>query len=206
MIICVNLRKLDLAFNCIVNLPNSNFWEQLKSLQILYLHHNKINDWNNLESLKTCQSLLYITLYDNPICRYDTIRHFVVNNIPSLIAYDNYVISDEELIEGASYPPPFNAFNDKFLLPPPQYRSNVKFSSHKNALKNEIRLLLYKRSRLSPILIIQRYWRGFGFRLEFKRIARERKNGAAKFQALWRGYIKRKHLKEQLVEYLKSVL
>lgn len=141
-------------------------------------------------------------MYDNPICKYDTLRHFIVNAIPSLIAYDNYIISDEECIEGTTYSPPFNAFNDKFLLPPPQYRANVGAKAHKYALKNEIRLLLYKRSRLSPILILQRYWRGYHIRAGFRKINKIRKLGAVKLQSLWRGYYKRKLLKLQLKEYL----
>lgn len=44
-------------------------------------------------------NLRYLTLFNNPLSSKWSLRHFIVNSIPSLFALDFHVISDEERME-----------------------------------------------------------------------------------------------------------
>jgi hypothetical protein len=48
---CTRLRKLDLSRNGINTLPKANFWKQMPQLQILLIHHNKIDSIHALQHL-----------------------------------------------------------------------------------------------------------------------------------------------------------
>lgn len=48
---CTMLRKLDLSRNGIDTLPKASFWKQLKHLQVLFLHQNKLDSIHALQQL-----------------------------------------------------------------------------------------------------------------------------------------------------------
>ncbi|CAJ0914904.1 unnamed protein product [Ranitomeya imitator] len=96
---CVHVVTLDLHGNQIQNLPDLEFWRQLGSLKLLYLHDNRIRSVDNIESLSSCPNLTGLTLYDTPLSLQKGYRHIVVNSIWSLKALDNFVVSDEESLK-----------------------------------------------------------------------------------------------------------
>ncbi|KAG2461907.1 LRIQ3 protein, partial [Polypterus senegalus] len=88
----------------------------MKSLQILILHDNAIGKEQNTECLSKCPGLIALTLFDNPVSLRKNYRHSIVNTIWSLKALDNYVISDEEIIEDWTLPQKFRAQNKKLFI------------------------------------------------------------------------------------------
>uniref|UniRef100_A0A672LKQ7 Leucine-rich repeats and IQ motif containing 3 n=1 Tax=Sinocyclocheilus grahami TaxID=75366 RepID=A0A672LKQ7_SINGR len=113
---CTHLVKLDLKGNQIVQLPDASCWSHLKELQLLYLHDNNMSTWNNIKGLLGCLNLTALTLSDTPLSLKKNYRHCLVNNIWSLKALDNFVISDEEIIQNWSLPFRFKAFYSPTLI------------------------------------------------------------------------------------------
>lgn len=72
-------------------------------LRILLLHDNPIGKIENLHYLSACPMLTALTLNDTPLSLKRNYRHHVVNSIWALKALDNFVISDEEIIEDAEF-------------------------------------------------------------------------------------------------------
>ena len=99
---CSRLLKLDLSNNGISTLPKREEWARLPELQVLYLHGNQLGSLKTAGRLAALPKLLRATFFDNPLATHQNYRHFLVNSIFSLRALDMHVISDEELIEGAS--------------------------------------------------------------------------------------------------------
>ncbi|XP_006816860.1 leucine-rich repeat and IQ domain-containing protein 3-like, partial [Saccoglossus kowalevskii] len=121
LIACPELVKLDLHSNQISILPGVEFWENLSELRILHLHNNLIGRLEHLQSLAACQQLDALTLYDTPVSLKRAYRHHVVNSIWSLRALDKHVVSDEEIIEDATFGGMFSAISPHFyidLMPP----------------------------------------------------------------------------------------
>ena len=56
--------------------------------------------------------MIHVTLFSNPVCNIPGYRHFIVNSIPGLKALDNFVITDEERIEDASFGNRFRGLNE----------------------------------------------------------------------------------------------
>ena len=106
------LKKIDLSNNALESLPPATVFEGLQSLQFLYLHNNNISKWQDLQSLVQLPVIMHITLFANPVCSIPGYRHFIVNSIPCLKALDNYVITDEERIEDASFGNRFRGLNE----------------------------------------------------------------------------------------------
>lgn len=71
----------------------------------------------------TLPVILHITLYSNPVCAIPGYRHFVVNSLPCLKALDNFVITDEERIEDASFGYRFRGLNEYMKLHIPDYNN-----------------------------------------------------------------------------------
>uniref|UniRef100_A0A671Q189 Leucine-rich repeats and IQ motif containing 3 n=1 Tax=Sinocyclocheilus anshuiensis TaxID=1608454 RepID=A0A671Q189_9TELE len=113
---CTRLVKLDLKGNQIVQLPDASCWSHLTELQLLYLHDNNISTWNNIKGLSGCLNLTALTLYDTPLSLKKSYRHCLVNSIWSLKALDNFVISDEEIIQKWSLPIRFKAVYSPTLI------------------------------------------------------------------------------------------
>jgi hypothetical protein len=80
------------------------------------LHDNPIGTIDTLHNLSMCHSLLALTLYDTPLSLKRNYRHHVVNSIWSLKALDNYVISDEEIIEDAQFGDHFCTMHPNFAI------------------------------------------------------------------------------------------
>ncbi|KAG6933501.1 leucine rich repeats and IQ motif containing 3, partial [Chelydra serpentina] len=113
---CIHLVKLDLHGNQIQHLPGPTFWEDMKELNLLYLHDNGIGKLDNVHSLSFCPNLIGLTLFDTPLSLRISYRHIVVNSIFSLKALDYYVISDEEIVENWKLPPKYEPFSPSFFL------------------------------------------------------------------------------------------
>ncbi|XP_075688954.1 leucine-rich repeat and IQ domain-containing protein 3 [Rhinoderma darwinii] len=159
---CVQIIKLDLHGNQIQNLPGHGFWKELKDLKLLYLHNNRIRNVENVESLSSCPNLIALSLYDTPLSLQKSYRHMVVNSIWSLKALDNFVVSDEEIIEDWNLQGKFKA------LSPELYINLLPVSSKDISLENEmkvvneiIRKINRVLARCSPVLIVQKWIRGY---------------------------------------------
>ncbi|KAL1270098.1 hypothetical protein QQF64_032387 [Cirrhinus molitorella] len=158
---CTCLVKLDLKGNQIVQLPDASCWSNLKELQLLYLHDNNISTWNNIKGLSGCLNLTALTLFDTPLSLKKNYRHCLVNNIWSLKALDNFVISDEEIIQNWSLPFQFKAMKQHFCVSLyPSTKSDSFETEMKVACKiiSEINRI---QAFYSPTLIIQRWIRGY---------------------------------------------
>ena len=98
----------------ITQLPESSFWKGLKRLRILYLHDNPVSQFSSINGLAACSSLTILTLFDTPLSLKFHYRHHVVNTIWSLQVLDHYIVSDNEIIEGAKFVGKFAAFSQPF--------------------------------------------------------------------------------------------
>lgn len=116
-----NLKKLDISHNNIVNLPGPQVFKGMTNLKFLYLHNNKIGKWQDITSLVTLPQILHITLFSNPVCTVPGYRHFLVNSCRTLLALDNYIVTDEERIEDASFGYRYRALNEFMKLHIPDY-------------------------------------------------------------------------------------
>ncbi|XP_006775977.1 PREDICTED: leucine-rich repeat and IQ domain-containing protein 3 [Myotis davidii] len=159
---CIKLVKLDLHGNQIKSLPDVRFWSRLKSLKLLYLHDNGFAKLKNVCTLSACPSLIALTLFDCPVSLKKGYRHVLVNTILPLKALDHHVISDEEIIQNFHLPERFKTYNHRlfFNFCPPL----KKGSTYEDEINN-INFVISKINEImahnSPILIIQRWIRGF---------------------------------------------
>ena len=88
----------------------------MTKLRILFLHNNPLGKLEFLNYLAKCISLEILTLYDTPLSLKNNYRHHTVNSIQSLKALDDYVISDEEIIEEARLDNMFSAKSAPFKI------------------------------------------------------------------------------------------
>ena len=158
---CTRLKKLDLARNGITALPDRNIWGQLRELVVLYLHDNQLASLHALGELVGLPLILRLKAYDNPLAKHPSYRHYCVNSLISLRALDLHVVSDEELIEGATFPPSLRtkcpaASLPIFAPPPPQHLPAPATDQALLAeLRTELRELNRTHARLSPVLKLQ---------------------------------------------------
>ncbi|XP_066548206.1 leucine-rich repeat and IQ domain-containing protein 3 isoform X2 [Amia ocellicauda] len=160
LISCHCLVRLDLHRNQITQLPGSVFWAAMKNLQILNLHDNCIGNKKDMEGLSGCPHLIALTLFDTPLSLTLGYRHCIVNSIWSLKALDNFVVSDEEIIEGWSLP-------RKFTTKSPHLFVDLCPRSKKESFEGEMKIVREVVSKIntilafySPMTIIQRWIRG----------------------------------------------
>jgi hypothetical protein len=78
-----------------------------------------------LKNLAKCPRLEILTLYDSPISMKENYRHHAVNSILTLKALDKHVVSDEEIIEEASFT------NGKFCAMSEWFRINLSIQKSK---------------------------------------------------------------------------
>ncbi|XP_050816995.1 leucine-rich repeat and IQ domain-containing protein 3 isoform X3 [Gopherus flavomarginatus] len=168
---CTNLVKLDLHGNQIQHLPAPTFWEGMKELNLLYLHDNGIGKLDNVHSLSFCPNLIGLTLFDTPLSLRIAYRHIVVNSILSLKALDYYVISDQEIVENWKLPPKYKPFNPSFFLDfchAPRKEATVE--EEINVVKDIIAKINHILAHHSPVVIVQRWIRGYLTRKRFGKI------------------------------------
>ncbi|XP_071507820.1 uncharacterized protein [Diadema antillarum] len=184
---CRRLVKLDLHGNQINQLPDEKFWSGMRELRMLYLHNNSISRLDYLQAMGAASNLQVLTLYDTPISLKMTYRHHVVNSVWSLKALDNHVISDEEIIEDAFFGGHFSMLHSSFHM------NLVTPDKKDNSLDEElaqVRSVLQKVSRIqakhSPVLIIQRFIRGWVTRRRFRIMARTKIWAVVTIQRFWR--------------------
>ncbi|EGW05984.1 leucine-rich repeat and IQ domain-containing protein 3 isoform X1 [Cricetulus griseus] len=159
---CIKLIKLDLHGNQIKILPDRNFWIGLKNLKLLYLHDNSFCKLKNICVLAACASLIGLTMFDCPVSLKKGYRHVLVNSIWPLKALDHHVISDEEIIQNWHLPERFKAFNPRlFFKFCPALIKGSTYEDEINNIKHVISRINEILAHNSPVLIIQRWIRGF---------------------------------------------
>lgn len=161
---CRRLRKLDLHNNQISLVPASHYWHDLTELQFLILHGNPIAVLDNVHSISNCPSLLALTMYDTPLSLKKNYRHHVVNSIWTLKVLDRHVISDEEIIEDANFGSLFSPMHPNFLIDVnPSYvaGSRPSLQDEKFCMKVILQQINYINAHCSPVLILQRYVKGY---------------------------------------------
>ncbi|XP_051867762.1 leucine-rich repeat and IQ domain-containing protein 3-like [Pristis pectinata] len=132
----------------------------MKYLQVLYLHDNIIGDVDNTEALSACPRLTVLTLFDTPVSLMPKYRHFIVNNIWSLKALDNFVIADEEVMEDNLKSHQFRALSRKFFIYPPVPPEISTWCSELENIRNLMATINNILAHHSPVHIIQRWIRG----------------------------------------------
>ena len=110
-----------------MELPDAEFWKGLINLQALYMHDNGISSFAEVKKLSTAPSLLILTMYDTPVSLKMYYRHFIANSIWTLKALDHIVISDEEIVEDASFTDRFQAKQPQFIFKPQSLEREVNF-------------------------------------------------------------------------------
>lgn len=165
---CRQLVKLDLHSNQISSIPGVAFWSGMRKLKIIHLHDNPLGKYETLQNLATCPSLMALTLYDTPLSLKRNYRHHVVNSIWSLKALDHHVISDEEIIEDAIFGGRFGTLHPAFrtdLCPPTLEDSDFQEEMYTIYLVEAY--INHIQAHHSPVLIIQRFMRGYLTRKRF---------------------------------------
>ncbi|XP_036112677.1 leucine-rich repeat and IQ domain-containing protein 3 [Molossus molossus] len=159
---CIKLIKLDLHGNQVKCLPDDKFWSRLRNLKLLYLHDNGFAKLKNVCMLSACPSLIALTMFDCPVSLKKGYRHVLVNSIRTLKALDHHVISDEEIIQNCHFPERFKTYNHQLFF---NFCPALKKGSTYEDEINNIKFIILKINEImahnSPILIIQRWIRGF---------------------------------------------
>jgi len=168
---CRNLVKLDLHGNQIKQLPNKELWSNLEKLQVLLLHDNLLSSFSCAFNLSTCSSLVALTMFNNPICTKLFYRHQLVNAIWSLKLLDKHVIADCEVIEDLRVTPKFSAVNSNLYLNPCTQNNEAIDNKHLLELelcsmKHIVKEINKIQALNSPVLIVQKFWRGYLVRKE----------------------------------------
>ena len=198
-----SIKKLDLSNNQIRTLPGPDVFRQMGELRFLYLHGNQISKWNDIQSLITLPKIIHITLFSNPICTVPGYRHFLVNSISTLLALDNYIITDEERIEDASFGYRYRALNEFMKLHIPDYARERSAEQHLFNLEVDIYRLRRIFERNSPSIVIQAIFRGYRQRNAVRMRAQERVYMAIKLQKMIRGFLIRQRFKRDLMDMLR---
>lgn len=186
---CRELVFLDLHRNQISKLPGHKFWASLTNLKAVFLHDNSISELGNVHYMAASPSISILTLYDTPLSLRPNYRHHVVNSLWSLKSLDNYVISDEEIIEDSSFGGRFAPLQPSFYVK--SFCSLTKESTYEEAAKEVNRLIAEVnkvQAKYCPVLIIQRCIRGHLARARFKFIQDLRLWAAVSIQRYYRHY------------------
>jgi hypothetical protein len=122
----------------------------------------------------------------------------MVNSIPTLIALDIHVITDEERIEGASFSGRFSAMHHNMNINIPDYSNEESAERHIFFLEIDIWRLKRLFERSSPVIFIQTCFRGFRERKKFKKVYLRARDAAKMIQKIIRGYLLRKRNKDEL--------
>lgn len=100
----------------ISKLPGHKFWASLTELKVVFLHNNSISKLEYVNYMAASPSISILTFYDTPLSLKPNYRHHLVNSVWSLKSLDNYVISDEEIIEDSSFGGHFGSLQPFFYI------------------------------------------------------------------------------------------
>ena len=64
--------------------------------QVLYLHDNLLETWETFTSLGVLDRILHLTLFNNPCIHLPQYRKFMLESLPSLLALDFHIATQEE--------------------------------------------------------------------------------------------------------------
>lgn len=99
---CVRLRHLDVSFNLISNLFDTDI-PQLAFLEHLNVGGNRLADLAHVcSTLKKLRFLHSLVLERNPVTNFQNYRSYMIHHIPQLTTLDHRTISDEERKEAAA--------------------------------------------------------------------------------------------------------
>lgn len=186
---CRELVYLDLHNNQIAKVPGHKFWASLTELKVVFLHDNSISKLDNIHYMAASSSVSILTLYDTPLSLRPNYRHHLVNSLWSLKSLDNYVISDEEIIEDSSFGGRYASLQPSFYIKPSC--SLTKENTYEESMKEVNRLIAEVngiQAKNCPVLIIQRCIRGYLARTRFKFIQDMRLWAAVSIQRYYRHY------------------
>ncbi|CAH1786102.1 unnamed protein product [Owenia fusiformis] len=196
---CHQLIKLDLHSNQISMLPPAEFWAGMQSLKLLNLHDNPIGKMENIHHIAACPKLMGLTLFDTPLSLRKNYRHHIVNSIWSLRALDKHVISDEEIIEDADFGGRFSAQNVNLRIDLcPFTWDDVGYDEETTVVKKVLQEINSILSHTSPVLVIQRFVRGWITRRTYKLIQDTRIWAAVTIQRYWRTFHGYPHPRDKL--------
>eukprot|EP00347_Sterkiella_histriomuscorum_P018366 403345778 len=202
------LQKLDLSNSNISELPQKFVFQSMVDLQIMYLHDNQISNWEDIENLTGLGQIKHLTLYGNPCSQLSGYRHYLANSLNSLLALDLYIITDEERYSKfISYnnrsqrEHRFQSMSDFMKLRMPIYYQSSTAEEHLMRLDIDIYQLKRIYERNSPIITIQRIYRGCKQRQEMNSFNKYRSNAAVTIQKVFRGWNLRLKAKRELKEF-----
>ncbi|CDW83920.1 leucine-rich repeat and iq domain-containing protein 3 [Stylonychia lemnae] len=200
------LQKLDLSFNMIKKLPSGQTFLSLKNLKIFYLHDNLISQWNDLNSISEAPVIMHLTMMRNPISQVPGYRHQLVNHMQSLLALDEYIVTDEEKIQ---YLSPnairFRAMSMQFMkIHVPKFLENLSAEKHLFNLEVDIYRIKRMFERNSPSIRIQSLYRGYDYRSKAVFSYAQKKQAAIRIQKVARGWLYRRKIKKELQMLLKQ--
>ncbi|ETP31912.1 hypothetical protein F442_19276 [Phytophthora nicotianae P10297] len=111
------LRVLNASQNDIATLPSIDFWSQFRCLSMCFLSQNALRTWADVQGLEGCsRSLLWLNLTNNPLMALKNARSFIVNKLPFLKALDNFVTTDQEVVQHARPSARFNALSPRLSI------------------------------------------------------------------------------------------
>eukprot|EP00767_Chilomastix_cuspidata_P005291 gnl/Chilomastix_cuspidata/5499.p1 GENE.gnl/Chilomastix_cuspidata/5499~~gnl/Chilomastix_cuspidata/5499.p1 ORF type:complete len:1773 (+),score=274.29 gnl/Chilomastix_cuspidata/5499:36-5354(+) len=214
------LIKLDLQNNAIYRLASASVFSALPRLTFLYLHSNKLRNYEALGSLAALRNLRVLTLWGNPVALQPDYRPRLLELLPGLLVLDDYFISEAERYQLVDDPFP-NVSWGTYLVPlspnlrfthaessvprfPPnaQKRAEVgkcpyPFADIGTVLRaartDAERLHEHERTNC-PVALIQRVWRGCIARAFAKDFRSVLERGARTVQRVWRGFAARRQM------------
>ncbi|XP_048586886.1 leucine-rich repeat and IQ domain-containing protein 3 isoform X2 [Nematostella vectensis] len=134
-------------------------------------------------------SLSILTLYDTPLSLKPSYRHHVVNSLWSLKVLDRHVISDEEIIEDATFSGRFSALRPSFLIDlKAPFKKEHNYDEALNHVNKLISQVNHIQAKNSPVLIIQKLIRGHLARQRVKYLQDMRIWAAVSIQRFYRHY------------------
>ena len=198
--VMVNVVVLDLRSNNIRKLPFEAEWGSLTSLRRLHLDGNKVEALRSLVGLRRCPRLEILSARSNPITAHPEYRHFIVNTIPSLKLLDDFIVSDEEVIEGGSFPGHFGTMSSELRYRVGEIDIGTRWHAVQKILNADFHEITQILKHHSPVTMIQRHWRGYALRMELREKAIRRVQAAILVQRGIRRWLARRHQKAVVIQ------
>ena len=186
-----NLRKLDLSTNLLSNIGGVKLWSTMPRLQVLYLHDNLLETWETFTSLGVLDRILHLTLFNNPCIHLPQYRKFMLESLPSLLALDFHIATQEERL-GIINPDPEKS------------KIWIQDCTDLRSLKQHLYKLRRKYEKCSPVIKIQSLWRSYYVRKHMGGHLSERDQHAIIIQKHVRGWLLRLRLRRDLEQLLKD--